>query len=95
MKRGSRYKNATTYKVNDKNLLDFRLFVAEPTREGRDYPIDTTRFDIWAFNAYQNPEKFWMVADRLEELCLLDAVIGDRTEVAAVGEAQFGLYGEF
>tara|TARA_Y100000310_G_C20358644_1_gene657889 strand:+ start:434 stop:730 length:297 start_codon:yes stop_codon:yes gene_type:complete len=95
--RGSRYRKATNYSATAerggaKQVLDFRLFLSEPSPRSGHSRIDTNRFDLWAHNAYKDPKKYWVIADRLEELFVLDAQIGDTTEVPPVSSANFGNY---
>ena len=93
--KGSRYKKATKYSITDKyhkkiNILDFRLFVTEPSPNSASSLIDTLRFDVWAFNAYRDPSKWWIIADSLEEPFVLDTYIGDTAEIPPPNKAEYG-----
>ena len=95
--KGSRYKKATSVKITDKyaktiSLLDFRLFVTEQSPNSRRSKIDSTRFDLWALNAYRDAKKWWIIADNLEEPFVLDAYIGDVTDIPPVTMAEYGEY---
>ena len=98
--KGSRYKKASNYSIipthrRDKSpikTMDFRLFVTEPHPSSSKSRIDTQRFDVWAHNAYRDPKKWWIIADSLEEIFVLDAYIGDTAVVPPANTAEYGEY---
>ena len=95
--KGSRYKKATSYTITDTHhkkvtVLDFRLFITEVHPESASSMIDTLRFDVWAFNAYRDATKWWIIADSLEEPFVLDTYIGDTAEVPPPNKAEYGNY---
>lgn len=92
--RKSRYRNATSYKVDNDKVMDFRLFITTPSASEIEFKIDTHRFDVGAGKIYEDPEKFWMIADRLEEECMLYSTINSGVKLVPEEEAEYGNYGQ-
>jgi hypothetical protein len=70
--KGSRYQNSSTYQVtladgSTATALTMRL--VPPTPAGFRYTVaGHDRLDLLAYRFYNNPEKFWLIADANTEM---------------------------
>ena len=70
--KGSRYQDVKTYQVtapDGQTIVVLGMRTIPPTPAGflHTFTADE-RLDIVAFNYYQNPEKFWLIADANAEM---------------------------
>jgi nucleoid-associated protein YgaU len=80
--KGSRYQNVSTYQALDRfgravSALKIRFIPTTPAA----YPHTVTgdqRMDLIAYKYYQNPEKFWLIADANSEMDPEDLLVPGR-----------------
>jgi hypothetical protein len=70
--KGSRYQNTGTYQATDatgKTTVALKIRFIPPTPAGYYHTFTADqRLDLIAYGFYQNPEKFWLIADANTEM---------------------------